>query len=247
MTPLVLVHGFMGGSAQWAPQQRALSKNQKLITIDLPGFGQNADLPSIDTIGGFANWVLDHLFHLGVEHFNLLGHSMGGMIAQEMIHRAPQCIDKLILYSTGAVGILPDRFETIDESKRRAQTEGYQETARRIAATWFLEGRSAEAYSDCAEIAEQCAPGAILKGLDAMRAWRGDNHLAAIIAKTLVIWGDKDRTYSWAQTKQLWKSINQAELSVVPGCAHAVHLEKPDIFNAVLSDFLYRTEKDLCA
>ncbi len=241
MTPLVLVHGFMGGSAQWAPQQRALSKSQKLITIDLPGFGQNADLPSIETIGGFANWVLDHLFHLGVEHFNLLGHSMGGMIAQEMIHRAPQRIDQLILYSTGAVGILPDRFETIEESKRRAQTEGFQETARRIAATWFLDGRSAEAYSDCAEIAAQCTPDAMLKGLDAMRAWRAGDYLSAIKANSLVIWGDMDRTYSWTQTKQLWTSINQAELSVVPGCAHAVHLEKPDIFNVVLSDFLRRT------
>ncbi len=172
---------------------------------------------------------------------------MGGMIAQEMIHRAPQRIDQLILYSTGAVGILPGRFETIEESKRRAQTEGFQETARRIAATWFSEGQSAEAYSDCAKIAEQCAPDAMLKGLDAMRVWRADDRLAAITAKTLVIWGDKDRTYSWAQTKQLWESINQAELSVVPGCAHAVHLEKPDIFNAVLSDLLCRTPKDLRA
>ncbi|SLN69872.1 2-hydroxy-6-oxononadienedioate/2-hydroxy-6-oxononatrienedioate hydrolase [Roseovarius albus] len=243
MTPLVLVHGFMGGSAQWAPQRCALSDTRNLITIDLPGFGQNADLPSIDSISGFADWVLDQLSYLEIERFHLLGHSMGGMIVQEMVHRAPHRVDHVILYATGAVGNLPGRFETIEESKRRAQTEGFEETARRIAATWFLKEHCAAAYPDCAEIAAQSAPDAILKGLDAMRHWRADDRLSAIKAKTMVIWGDQDRTYSWAQTEQLWRSIPQAELAVVPGCAHAVHLEKPNIFNALLSDFLSRTEK----
>ena len=36
----------------------------------------------------------------------------------------------------------------------------------------------------------------------------------------------------------LWSSISQAQLAVVPGCAHAVHLEKPDLFNSLLRDFL---------
>jgi len=36
----------------------------------------------------------------------------------------------------------------------------------------------------------------------------------------------------------MWSSISQAQLAVVPGCAHAVHLEKPDLFNSLLRDFL---------
>jgi len=238
VTPLVFVHGFMGGSAQWAHQEQALAGIRDVVTIDLPGFGKAAPLPAIGTIGGFADWVLNHLTEQGIDRFDLLGHSMGGMIAQDMVHRAPDRVGNLILYATGAVGVLPGRFETIEESKRRAKAEGVTQTARRIAATWFLERDTAAAYADCAAIAEQSGPEAMLKGLDAMQAWRGDDRLASIKARTLVICGDQDRTYSWAQTQQLWTTVEGANLSVLPDCAHAVHLEKPDLFNAVLMDFL---------
>jgi pimeloyl-ACP methyl ester carboxylesterase len=52
-----------------------------------------------------------------------------------------------------------------------------------------------------------------------------------------VLWGDGDRTYPWSQTEQLWTEIPNANLAVIPGCAHAVHLEKPGLFNAVLLEF----------
>lgn len=238
MTPLVLVHGFMGGSAQWALQQRDLSRQVQFCAVDLPGFGANAGLPPVDTIGGFADWVLDHLSALGIDRFDLLGHSMGGMIVQEMVHRAPERVKRLILYGTGAVGVLPGRFETIDESKRRARADGAEATARRIAATWFLAQKDSPQYEACADIAATCNPGSIPAGLDAMQSWDGAEMLADITCKTMVLWGDHDRTYPWAQTEMLWRRIPGASLGVVPGCAHAVHMEKPGLFNRLVLDFL---------
>jgi pimeloyl-ACP methyl ester carboxylesterase len=143
-----------------------------------------------------------------------------------------------VLYGTGAVGVLPGRFETIAQSKKRARSDGISQTARRISATWFLERENAPAYEACAKLAEQSTDEAILAGLDAMQAWSGADHLAAIDAKTLVIWGDGDRTYPWAQTQLLWDTIRDAALAVVPGCAHAVHLEKPAMFNSLVLDHL---------
>lgn len=52
--------------------------------------------------------------------------------------------------------------------------------------------------------------------------------MAAIKSRTLVLWGDGDRTYPWSQAEQLWQQILNSNLAVVPGCAHAVHLEKPE-------------------
>ena len=66
----------------------------------------------------------------------------------------------------------------------------------------------------------------------------GPKFIKEVDLRTLVLWGDQDRTYSWQQTHLLWSSISQAQLDVVPGCAHAVHLEKPDLFNSLLRDFL---------
>lgn len=237
MNPVVFVHGLMGGSAQWQGQVRALSCFD-VIALDLPGFGENAHMDAIDSIADFATWTLNELTTRGVQRFHLVGHSMGGMIAQEIVARAPDRIDRLVLYGTGATGVLPGRFETIAISKSRACAEGVTATARRISATWFLERQQASAYEECASIAELSRIKAIVAGLDAMNGWSGTDYLRTIEAKSLVLWGDHDRTYPWRQTEELWQSIKGACLAVIPGCAHAPHLEKPDLFNAMLEDFL---------
>ena len=236
MNPVVFVHGFMGGSRQWQGQIDT-DAGYEVISLDLPGYGENAQSEALDSIASYAEWALDELSARGVERFNLVGHSMGGMVAQEMVVQTPDRVDRLVLYGTGATGVLPGRFETICTSKRRALADGPQTTARRIAATWFLEREEAPGYEACAAIAEQCRLQAMLNGLDAMENWSGVERLEDIKAKTLVIWGDRDRTYPWCQTEQLWKSITNANLSVLPGCAHAAHLEKPELFNSILGDF----------
>jgi len=228
----------MGGSAQWDAQVAAFSDRFDVITVDLPGFGANADLPALDTITAFAEWVIAELRRRGVGRYHLLGHSMGGMIVQEIVRLDQENIERLVLYGTGPVGVLPGRFETIAQSKARALADGAQATARRISATWFLEQDAADAYEGCARIAEQASPDAIQAGLDAMQSWRGDRFLPEVHLDTLVIWGDKDRTYPWAQTEKLWQSIPQASLAVVPQCAHSVHLERAEVFNLLVGDFL---------
>lgn len=237
MTTLVFVHGLMGGSQQWQQQLEAFPDFHS-VALDLPGFGENAEARALTSIPDFANWALDELSGRGVQHFNLIGHSMGGMVAQEMVAQAPERVDRLVLYGTGATGVLPGRFETIETSKHRTKTEGSCATARRIAATWFLHRDQAPAYESCAQIAQLSGVDAILAGLDAMNGWSGAAHLPHIKAKTLIIWGDHDRTYPWNQTEELWRSIEGACLAVLPGCAHASHLEKSSLFNAVLENFL---------
>jgi len=157
---------------------------------------------------------------------------------QEMVARAPQRVDRLVLYGTGPVGLLPGRFETIDESKRRVVEHGPEATGRRISATWFLQREQAANYPVCAGLAVLASPQAALAGLSAMESWSGEAALENIASPTLVLWGDCDRTYMWDQQQKLWRGIDGASLAVIPGCAHAVHLEKPQLFNAILADFL---------
>lgn len=228
MTPLVLVHGFLGGAAQWGDLDARFA-------VDLPGFGARADEPPLSRIEDMAAWVLETI---EAERFHLLGHSMGGMIVQEMVHQAPHRVEKLVLYATGARGLLPGRFEPIEVSMARAEAEGAEATARRIAATWFLQGAAAAGYQTTAEIAAQAHLPAVLAGLAAMRDWSGEDRLSRIAQETLVIWGDGDRTYPWAQIETLWRGIANSHLAVLPAAAHAVHLEQPELFHAILKGFL---------
>lgn len=71
-----------------------------------------------------------------------------------------------------------------------------------------------------------------------MRDWDGRAALAGLAMPCRIIWGDCDRSYRWPQVQALWQGIRGAELAVVPAASHAAHLEKPAIFNALVSDFL---------
>lgn len=239
MTPLVLVHGFMGGSHQWTLQE-PLGATRPLIVVDLPGFGRNADLEPINSIGDFAARVLAEVSRRGVERFDLLGHSMGGMIVQEMVRQVPTRVGRLVLYGTGPMGDLPQRFESIETSRQRAVDDGAEATARRISATWFREREAAPEYPGCAAIAARCTLPAILAGLEAMGAWNGEADLRSIASPTLILWGDGDRTYPWSQVEMLWRSIPDSRLAVVPDCAHAVHSENAPLFNLLVEGFLER-------
>ena len=79
---------------------------------------------------------------------------------------------------------------------------------------------------------------ALHAGLDAMQVWSRIENLKKISIPVLVLWGERDRTYHWPQIEQLWTRIPNASLAVIPNCAHACHMEKPEILNAILIDFL---------
>lgn len=238
MIPLVLVHGFLGGSAQWQGLREFIGDEREVIALDLPGYGDNAHLSAFDRIEGFAGWVVDRLQQQGIGSYHLLGHSMGGMIAQEIARIDGPNLESLILYGTGTQGALPGRFEPIEESKRRATEDGAEATASRIAAMWLRDREASEHFPMIEQVARRGRLEAILAGLDAMQAWDGRKALQNISTRSLVVWGDLDRTYPWSQTKDLWEDLSGAHLCVLPRCAHLAHLEHAAVFNNVIAGFL---------
>ena len=144
--PLVPVHGYLGGSAQWRDQIAAFAPTHDVTAPDLPGFGAAAPLPGPDSIAGFAQAVLDCLDRLGVGRVTLPGHSVGGMIVQDIAARHPDRVERLILCGTGPLGRVPDRFGPQEVSMDRLAADGVVPTADRICATWFRDGDRAPGY-----------------------------------------------------------------------------------------------------
>jgi len=236
--PLVLVHGYLGGAAQWRAEIDRLAERFDVIAPDLPGFAGSAALPPPGRIAGFAAAVVALLDELGIARVTLLGHSMGGMIVQDLAAAHPARVARLILYATGPHGAMPDRFESLDTSRARIREDGVARTSRRIAGTWFRAGAAAPGFGIVARLGAQASEAAALAGLDAMSRWDGRDALARLTMPALVLWGDRDKSYRWPQVERLWQGLPAASLAVVPGAAHAVHLEKPALFHALLDDFL---------
>ena len=235
---LVLVHGYLGGSEQWASELINLSPHFDVIAVSLAGYGEAYALPAPTAIADHATAVLDTLDKLGVERFHLLGHSMGGMVVQQIVHQAPHRVDRLVLYGTGALGAIPGRFETMARSRERLAMDGLERTARRISALWLLEREASSAYESLARVACRASAQAAEAGLWAMERWDGRAWLPAIGQPTLVIWGEHDRSYAWPQVEALWRGIAGASLAVLPACSHSAHLERPELFQSLVREFL---------
>ena len=235
---LVLVHGFLGSSKMWRSQIDFFKKNFRVITPDLPGFGKSNHIKSHDNISSLANLILDCLKDKQINKFYLLGHSMGGMIVQEMAKMEGNKITKLICYSTGPIGEMPDRFETIEQSRKNLKKIGLEITARNITKTWFMLGEKAKYFDDCIQIGKETSLEAADNALVAIKNWNGVNSLKLIKNETLIIWGDKDKSYNFKQIQILKNNILNSSLITFKGCAHNVHLEKPDEFNNSIKEFL---------
>ena len=240
-TPLVLVHGFLGSTDMWEPQIEHFKENFRILTPALPGFGKSNKVKSCDSIECMAKAILNSLKIRQIEKFNLLGHSMGGMIVQEMARLTSDKILKLICYGTSSRGNIPGRFETIDESREKLKMNGLEVTANRIAKTWFINEDKAKYFYLCENAGKQTSLEAADNGLIAMKNWSGMNNLKNIKNETLIIWGDQDRAYNYSQVETLKNNISNSSLKIINGCSHNVHLEKPDEFNNCVSDFLKKT------
>ena len=239
-TSLVLVHGFLGSSDMWAPQIEFFKDDFRVIAPALPGFGKSSAINSCDSIECMAKAILILLEKKEIKNFNLLGHSMGGMIVQEMAKIAGEKILKLICYGTGPRGNIPGRFETIDQSREKLKINGLDVTAHRIAKTWFIEEDKSKYFYLCDEAGKQTSIEAADNGLVAMKNWSGIENLKNIKNETLIVWGDQDKAYNFNQVETLNNNIPNSDLKVIKGCSHNVHLEKPEEFNAVVEEFLIK-------
>lgn len=234
----VLVHGYMGGADQWANEIAHFSDRYDVIAPNLPGFGAAAARAGSTSIEGMARAMLERLDTLGIDRFTLLGHSMGGMVVQEMARMRPDRIARLVLYGTGPLGLMPDRFEPIATSMERLLSDGVETSIRRIGATWFKDPDRSPGYPLVCRIGALANPQAAENALCAMADWDGRGALGKLTMPTLVVWGDTDRSYRWPQVETLWTKLPDVRLSVIPGASHAAHLEKPVLFHALLEDFL---------
>ena len=147
-----------------------------------------------------------------IKKFNLIGHSMGGMIVQEIAKLASEKILKLICYGTGPRGNIPGRFETIDETRKKLKINGLKDTAYRIAKTWFIKEEKAKYFYLCEEAGKQTSIEATDNGLIAMKNWNGIKDLKNIKNETLIIWGDQDKAYNLNQVETLNDNIPNSEL-----------------------------------
>ena len=236
--PFVFVHGYLGSSEMWCFQKNYFSKYGRVIVPALPGFGESHSAKSLNSINDMAKNIIEILNTKKIDRFNLIGHSMGGMIVQEITKIIGDRVNKLICFATGSIGDIPGRFETMDETREKLKKEGVKISFSRVPPKWFVKGDKDKNYFLCENAVTNVSSETADNALFAMKNWKGIDNLKNIKNETLIIWGDKDISYNFDQVDTLNKNIKNSRLEIFKGCSHNVHLEQPDQFNRIVKEFL---------
>ena len=236
--PLVLVHGYLGSSEMWCLQRDYLSKFFRVISPALPGFGESHEAQSLDSIHEMAKFIIGIIDEKKIDKFNLLGHSMGGMIVQEIAKLEGDRINKLICFATGSLGEIPGRFEPIDETRKKLKDEGTEVSFSRVPKKWFVKGDKDKNYYLCKNAVQNVSSKTADNALKAMKNWSGRDDLKNIKNETLIVWGNKDISYNFDQIDTLNKNIKNSKLEIFEGCSHNVHLEETEKFNDLIKKFI---------
>jgi pimeloyl-ACP methyl ester carboxylesterase len=102
--PLLLIHGVAGSSLAWVPVFAHLGRRYRIIAPDLLGHG-HSDKPRADySLGAFAVFVRDFLDALSVPTATLVGHSLGGGVAMQVVYQHPEYCRRLVLVNSGGLG-----------------------------------------------------------------------------------------------------------------------------------------------
>src|ERR1700753_3195955 len=97
--PLVFLHGIGGAARAWRGQLDAFGDRYFAIAWDMPGYGGSLALPSV-SISGLAGALRDFLLQVGATQPVLVGHSIGGMIVQQLLSNSPDAARAIVLAQT---------------------------------------------------------------------------------------------------------------------------------------------------
>ena len=181
--PFVLIHGYLGSSEMWCFQKDYFSKSFRVIAPALPGFGESHNSQSLNSINAMAKKIIEILDEKKIEKFNLIGHSMGGMIVQEITKLIGDRVNKLICFATGSIGDIPGRFETMDETREKLKKEGAEVSFSRVPPKWFVKGDKDKNYFLCANAVKNVSLETADNALLAMKNWRGIDNLKKRVLK----------------------------------------------------------------
>ncbi len=238
---LVLLHGVGGAARGWARQMEHFAGRWRVLAWDMPGYGGSAPIEPV-TVVGLAAALMRFLGERGVERPVLVGHSLGGMIVQQVLAAAPGVARAAVLAQTSpAFGSRDGAFQREFLAAQLGPLDaglGMEALAPGLVAEMV----GPEPDPAGVALAEAClalTPEASYRdGMMALTGFDLREALARIAVPTLVLAGERDRSAPAAMMERMAGRIAGARYVALEGVGHLAHQEAPERFNAAVKDFL---------
>jgi pimeloyl-ACP methyl ester carboxylesterase len=249
--PVILIQGVGVAGTGWLPQVAALAREFTCLCFDNRGLGQSQPLDRPLTVELMAEDVIALMDAQGWAGAHVIGHSLGGLIAQYVARLAPPRVRSLVLLCTFATGAIPTRMSG------RLLRIGLRTRVgtRRLRRHAFLElvlPPGAWQHGDRDTLARELgelfghdladAPAVTMKQFRAMRQGDARPFLPNIVAPTLVISAQHDPIAPLYAGRELARGIAGAQYIEMPDASHGVPIHQADRINALLLDFLRTVE-----
>lgn len=217
--PLLMVHGYNGSCDYFYPHTApALGAERHVLAVDLPGNGLSAKLPA-HNLEGYVQFLADFLAALRIDKADILGHSMGGMLAIGTVVKYPERFRKLILIDSAGLPELVKR-QWLAPIKMMTDSSLWQVSL----------------YPTFIKIGMRARTGR--EGLRMIRTSSVRRDLHTLSLPTLIIWGSRDRVVPLEHGAFMAKHIPGARLAIVQGAGHMPFYERPAECTRLVLSFL---------
>lgn len=242
---LLMLHGIGSRSRSFRKQLEGLSDAYTAVAWDAPGYGRSGDPPVPITMESLADDAAGLVEHLGTERAHVLGHSMGGVVAQLLYHRHPQRVASLILSDTmPGSGSLPEPERAARLQARLAALDSStpRQLAERRAPQIVAPGAPPDLVAEIAAVMAEIRPATYRAAALAIAATDLTPLLPKIAVPTLVICGEHDTTTTPAQCEAMARAIPNARFVLLRDAGHASNQEQPAAYNDAVRAFLAEAE-----
>lgn len=240
--PALLFLHYWGGSARtWDTVTQNLARDFRCIAYDQRGWGESDSPPEGNSIRDLASDAKLLIESLGVRQYVLVGHSMGGKVAQFLASERPAGLKALVL-----VAPAPPTPQKLPEAAKQTQLHAYDNRANALQALEFL-----TAHLPNQEIQEQVIADNLAGSSQAKLAWPTSSiyediskDVSKIAVPTLVLAGDQDRQDSLEQhEREVLARIPVARLMVLRDCGHLLPIDQPEQLADAIRNFVSGLER----
>lgn len=239
--PLLLINGLGASLEMWDPLVRSL-QGHELIGVDLPGAGGSGHGRWPMRMPALARMIRTLLDRLGYERVDVLGYSLGGLLAQEFAYRVPDRVRRLVLGATtaGMPSVPPSPLVAL---MMLSPARYYDRRLAELIIPRIAGGRTARDPGVLRaglepRLARPPTPIGYLHQLYAATGWSSHHYLRRLRQPTLVIHGDDDPVVPLVNARYLARTIPNARIHVVSGGGHLFLFDQPGTVVPVIEKFL---------
>ncbi len=235
--PLVVIHGGGGDARTWWDNITELSKQYTVYAPDLPGYGGSQPLDGDYFIPELSEFLDKFAAKLGLENFNLVGHSLGGGIALSFALKSPHRIRKLVLVSSLCLGREIAFWVRLLSVPALMRSVGALSLAVLKGMKWLI-----MRMLNPAQIIMPLSPASVYVG-GSITTFRQqtlvlENRLSEVRVPTLLVWGAKDPIVPVKHAYAAARAIPDCRVKVFENCGHNVHRDKLKQFSDTIHGFL---------